>query len=228
MRMLGDQGMAEELVQDTFVRIWRSAGGFDPGRASPATFVLTLARRAAVDLGRRRAARPLETAPDVMLETAEGDEAYERELLAVDVRDALDALAVAALAVAVYVSTLLGGGQPGSFEAHLLLAAPSSATPVATATVTRTGIGRVISFSTDSLPVLPPGQFYEMWFVGPGDTPSRPNRISAGTFHPDPQGRSDVRFAAAVDPSKYPVVVITRQAGPHDPGPGLEVLRSEP
>jgi hypothetical protein len=96
----------------------------------------------------------------------------------------------------------------------------------ATARVTKTGIGRVIVLRTDELPILPKGELYEVWFVGPGDSPSQPNRISAGTFHPDAEGRTDVRLAAAVDPARYPVLSVTREPGDGDPRPGVEVLRS--
>src|SRR5687768_1420436 len=65
LRLLRDRGMAEELVQETFLRLWRSAARFDPERGSVRTFVFTIARRVAVDLLRRPASRPLTTAdPD--------------------------------------------------------------------------------------------------------------------------------------------------------------------
>ncbi len=93
--------------------------------------------------------------------------------------------------------------------------------------VRKTGIGRVIRFESDDLPILPKGEYYELWFVGPGDTRSEPNRISAGTFHPDAQGRSHVRFAAAVDPALYPVLSVTAEPGDGNPErTGPEVLRS--
>jgi hypothetical protein len=65
------------------------------------------------------------------------------------------------------------------------------------------------------------------WFVGPGDRAGAPDRISAGTFHPDENGRSNVRFAAAVDPADYPRLAVTLE--PADGNPrrsGPEVLRS--
>jgi hypothetical protein len=94
-------------------------------------------------------------------------------------------------------------------------------------TVTGTGIGRVVELHTEVLPILPTGQLYEVWFVAPDDAPGAPRRISAGTFHPDPQGRSDVRFAAAVDPSLYPHVEVTAEPGDGDPQPtGPAVLRA--
>ena len=81
----------------------------------------------------------------------------------------------------------------------------------------KTGIDRVIEFRTDELPILPKGEFYELWFVGSGDTLEQPNRISAGTFHPDAEGRSHVTFAAAVDPAVYPVLSVTAEPGDGDP-----------
>lgn len=66
-------------------------------------------------------------------------------------------------------------------------------------------------------------------FVGRGDTLVDPNRISAGTVHPDENGRSHVSFAAAVDPAKYPILSVTAEPGDGDPRrTGPEVLRSEP
>ncbi len=85
-------------------------------------------------------------------------------------------------------------------------------------TVVMTGIGRVIGLETDDLAILPTGEYYEVWFVAPDDRPGDPNRISAGTFHPDAEGRTDVVLAAAVDPALYPVVQITSEPGDGDPG----------
>ena len=36
-------------------------------------------------------------------------------------------------------------------------------------TVVRTGIGRVIELDTDELPILPVGEYYEVWFVAPDE-----------------------------------------------------------
>ena len=119
----------------------------------------------------------------------------------------------------------LGGGPAGELELRAVLGSPNGAE--ATVEVRKTGIGRVIQLQTDELPILPKGDYYELWFVGPGDTPARPNRISAGTFHPDENGRSDVTFAAAVDPALFPVLSVTAEPGDGDPRPtGPEVLRS--
>ena len=93
---------------------------------------------------------------------------------------------------------------------------------------TRVGEGRVIRLTSDDLPILPKGEFYEVWFVGPGDAPGAPNRISAGTFHPDDQGRTRIVLIGAVDPKKLAVLEITAEPGDGNPLPsGPAVLRTQ-
>lgn len=139
------------------------------------------------------------------------------------------AVAVAAAATgAFFVGQQYEARDRGPVELEALLAAPSNPAVTGDAKVVKTGIGRVIEFSSDALPILPKGEFYELWFVGPGDSLEQPNRISAGTFHPDEQGRSQVTFAAAVDPAKYPLLSVTAEPGDGDPRrSGAEVLRSD-
>lgn len=55
---LEDRQLAEDVVQETFLRAWRSAGRFDPDRASLRTWLFTIARNGVVDASRRRRARP--------------------------------------------------------------------------------------------------------------------------------------------------------------------------
>jgi RNA polymerase sigma-70 factor (ECF subfamily) len=52
--MLGGDAQAQDLVQDTFVKLWRSADRFDPGRGKLETWVLLVARSLAIDSLRRR------------------------------------------------------------------------------------------------------------------------------------------------------------------------------
>jgi len=139
-------------------------------------------------------------------------------------RPAFGAAALAA-AAAILLLAVRAGGPAGELELQAVLGSPNGAE--ATVEVRKTGIGRVIQLQTDELPILPKGDYYELWFVGPRDTPASPNRISAGTFHPDEKGRSHVTFTAAVDPALYPVLSVTAEPGDGDPRPtGPEVLRS--
>jgi RNA polymerase sigma-70 factor (ECF subfamily) len=52
--MLGNDAAAEDLVQDTFVKLWRSAERFDASRGRLDTWVLLIARSLAIDALRRR------------------------------------------------------------------------------------------------------------------------------------------------------------------------------
>jgi len=51
---LGSDAAAQDLVQDTFVKLWRSAERFDAGRGKLETWVLLVARSLAIDALRRR------------------------------------------------------------------------------------------------------------------------------------------------------------------------------
>ena len=90
--LLRDRGLAEDLVQETFVRLWRSAARYDASRGSVRTFVLMLARRAAIDLWRRSRRSPAGTHAAIEVEDAASERAFAEVLLRLDVRDALDSL----------------------------------------------------------------------------------------------------------------------------------------
>ena len=52
--MLGSDAAAQDLVQDTFVKLWRTAASFDADRGKLETWVLLVARSLAIDSLRRR------------------------------------------------------------------------------------------------------------------------------------------------------------------------------
>ena len=53
LRVLRDQALAEDAVQEAFLAVWRSAQSYRSERAKPATWILTLVHRRAVDIVRR-------------------------------------------------------------------------------------------------------------------------------------------------------------------------------
>jgi RNA polymerase sigma-70 factor (ECF subfamily) len=59
-RILRDDSLAEDAVQEAFLAVWRSATRFVPERAKASTWVLTLVHRRAVDLVRREDRRRAE------------------------------------------------------------------------------------------------------------------------------------------------------------------------
>lgn len=122
--------------------------------------------------------------------------------------------AFAAAAAAVVIAVGITNGPSGEIEIDGTMAGAATAS----LEVEALGSGREIRIQSDQLEILPTGEFYEVWFVGPGDSPSAPNRISGGTFHPDENGVTEVVLHAAVDPAKYPRVEITAEPGGGDPG----------
>jgi len=85
LRSLGDRGLAEEAVQETFVRAWRAADRFDPDLGSLRTWLFAIIRNIVIDLGRARAARPRPT--ESLDEVAH--EPFDDALLAWQVEEAL-------------------------------------------------------------------------------------------------------------------------------------------
>jgi len=64
-RLLRDRQAAEECTQDVFVAVWRGAASYDEERSRVTTWLFTIARNRAVDLTRRRAARPVDLHEEV-------------------------------------------------------------------------------------------------------------------------------------------------------------------
>jgi RNA polymerase sigma-70 factor, ECF subfamily len=48
-RLLRDHSQSEEVTQEVFLEIWRTATRFDPNKGAAATWILTMAHRRAVD-----------------------------------------------------------------------------------------------------------------------------------------------------------------------------------
>ena len=53
MRVCNHPSKAEEIVQDTMMKLWRNPHGFDATRAALSTFLVTLTRNASIDALRR-------------------------------------------------------------------------------------------------------------------------------------------------------------------------------
>jgi RNA polymerase sigma-70 factor (ECF subfamily) len=49
LRILNDRSEAEDVLQEVYVTVWRKAATFDPGRASPITWMVAIARNRAID-----------------------------------------------------------------------------------------------------------------------------------------------------------------------------------
>ena len=69
LRILNDRSEAEDVLQEVYVTVWRKAAAFDPGRASPITWMVAIARNRAIDRLRSsavsRRSEPIEAADAV-------------------------------------------------------------------------------------------------------------------------------------------------------------------
>jgi RNA polymerase sigma-70 factor (ECF subfamily) len=96
--VVGDEGRAEDVAQEAFVRAWRHAGAFDARKGSVATWLLAITRNLAIDAVRVQQARPAEVADvrDVVLTATEPEPGDAVEVVAdvERVRRALEELPV--------------------------------------------------------------------------------------------------------------------------------------
>ena len=64
LRVLRDEALAEDAVQEAFLGVWRGASRFIPERAKASTWIMTLVHRRAVDLVRREERRRADQLPE--------------------------------------------------------------------------------------------------------------------------------------------------------------------
>jgi RNA polymerase sigma-70 factor (ECF subfamily) len=88
-RSLHDEGLAEEAVQETFVRAWRAAGSFDSGLGSLRTWLYAICRNVVIDLSRARSRRPRVGLPAEQADEPVTEAALERLLVSFQVEEAL-------------------------------------------------------------------------------------------------------------------------------------------
>src|SRR6188508_1909161 len=87
LRILRDEALAQDAVQEAFLAVWRSADRFLAERAKASTWILTLVHRRTVDLVRRedrRRGEPLERAAEPVAPATTEDEAaigFERRVV---------------------------------------------------------------------------------------------------------------------------------------------------
>ena len=95
-RMMGEKQEAEDVVQEAFIKVWRSAGGYRAGRGSVRTWILSIVRNSGLDHIRSRASRGrMQDKVEASAPTSEPSEASEkawRNTQQEQVREALNTL----------------------------------------------------------------------------------------------------------------------------------------
>jgi RNA polymerase sigma-70 factor (ECF subfamily) len=65
LRILGKPALAEEVMVETYLKIWKTADQFDPATASPITWLVAIARNRAIDIVRKRGDASIDEEPEV-------------------------------------------------------------------------------------------------------------------------------------------------------------------
>lgn len=87
LRILGDRQDAEEVVQDTFVSLWRRAGTYDSRQGRPYSWLLKITRNRAIDeLRRKGSARRSRQVVQAQPETMRGSDSVEEAAGASELR----------------------------------------------------------------------------------------------------------------------------------------------
>ena len=83
LRICGERQAAEDVLSEVYLTIWRRAGAYEPGRASPISWLATIARNRAIDW-RRSAGRKVAVTLDEAPEVADPDPSAEERMVTND------------------------------------------------------------------------------------------------------------------------------------------------
>lgn len=95
LRICGDRSAAEDVLHDVYSTVWKRAGAFEPGLASPMAWLATIARNRSIDWVRARSRRPthpIDEAGEIADETPDQSLAIERSETAQRLHECLDEL----------------------------------------------------------------------------------------------------------------------------------------
>jgi RNA polymerase sigma-70 factor, ECF subfamily len=71
LRILGRPELADEVMQEAYLKVWKMAVKFDPTIASPITWMVAIARNRAIDIVRKKSELSIEDEPDALNVAAE-------------------------------------------------------------------------------------------------------------------------------------------------------------
>jgi RNA polymerase sigma factor (sigma-70 family) len=84
LTIIGDRAEAEEAAQETLLRAWRYAEGYDPRRGPVSTWLLAIGRNVAIDRARVRRTEPIDPCVLLQLETADQEPPPDERQIAAD------------------------------------------------------------------------------------------------------------------------------------------------
>ena len=133
------------------------------------------------------------------------------------------ALAAAVVIAAGTTNVLLSGGSPAGTYA-LALHPGTGLSASASGTLRQADTGWSVQLTAVHLPEPGSGQFYQCWWVGPGNRAGHPRLVSAGTFTVGPSGTAAVQLWTAANPDDFPAIEITLDSAARPGQPGRVVL----
>ena len=92
LRILRRPDLAEEVMQETYLKVWKSAGQFDPSLATPITWMVAMARNRAIDIVRKKAEVSIEEEPGAMEMATETPNPLARREMTEDLKRLLSCL----------------------------------------------------------------------------------------------------------------------------------------
>ena len=79
VRILGRRDLADEVLQEVYIRVWQRAGDFDAASGSPITWLAAIARNLALDEARRKTPRSIEEFPEILQLPSDDDPSATQE-----------------------------------------------------------------------------------------------------------------------------------------------------
>jgi RNA polymerase sigma-70 factor (ECF subfamily) len=97
MRILGERGEAEDVLQEVYLTVWRKAAAFDPALSSPMTWLIAIARNRAINhlrtRGQNRHMEPIEEAVELADDKPAADAALQDAQEQAQLQRCIDGLA---------------------------------------------------------------------------------------------------------------------------------------
>ncbi|MEY9182479.1 RNA polymerase sigma-70 factor (ECF subfamily) [Bradyrhizobium sp. USDA 326] len=92
LRILRRQDLAEEVIQETYVKIWNRAGQFNSALSSPITWMASIARNRAIDIVRKKSEVSIEEEPQAMEVAAESPDPLARREMTEELKRLLECI----------------------------------------------------------------------------------------------------------------------------------------
>jgi RNA polymerase sigma-70 factor, ECF subfamily len=92
VRILGKPALAEEVMEETYLKVWKMADQFDPATASPITWMVAMARNRAIDIVRKRGDVSIDEEPEAPEPAAEAPAPLARREMTAELKRLLSCL----------------------------------------------------------------------------------------------------------------------------------------